>query len=150
MPNDTVMVLVDPNNGGKPYYSTFGSAYDDGSDNIIHNGVIRLSEFHETLGSSLAIDKFEPVSMYELIKKAGASFVATMDNNNGSYVPCSASEATIMATLSGVETPFKYDSNPSTTPRYNITITGTDLEDEDGNLPVNESYYLSFFTDDES
>ena len=75
IPDDTVLVLVDPQKNGKPYYARYEDAIDGDR--------LKLSAFHAELDNDSS-EAFKPVSLNDLLTltptaAAGGKFIATND-----------------------------------------------------------------------
>ena len=138
--NDTILVLVDANNGNKPYYGYFEDVYEPVSGSTTKGRLI-LENFHESLvpyGMTYqdGNEKFTPVDFNKLLK-----FTVRKDNDFGKYVRLpNSTGATIekdgwyyrLATAAELE---------SDADKYSIE---TDYDTDD--VPIEEGYYISFFT----
>ena len=123
--NGTVLVLVDPQRGGKPYYAFFSDVYDS------LTGKLSLSGFREGIGSGAY---FEPADFSELL-----NVTATLDNANGNMKTCSAGEATVVAKLDGVDTYFRVMSDGEGDPKYTLSIAPYVYESDNGDWVINDS-----------
>ena len=132
LPGDTLLALVDPNNSGKVYYSTFANA-------LMQDGVtLDLSKFKLPVyanGSfTLTGDAFSSIKLCELMD-------LSIDNGTDAvkkFVVCDEEDAYVKVG----DTYYRYAtdeelSNGSIT-KYGIKVSG----DEE----INETYYLSIFT----
>ena len=132
LPGDTLLALVDPNNSGKVYYSTFANA-------LMQDGVtLDLSKFKLPVyanGSfTLTGDAFSSIKLCELMD-------LSIDNGTDAvkkFVVCDEEDAYVKVG----DTYYRYAtdeelSNGSIT-KYGIKVSG----DEE----INEAYYLSIFT----
>ncbi|MBQ8967670.1 hypothetical protein [Ruminococcus sp.] len=134
--SSTVLVLVDRNNYDKHYYSTFGSA--------VSNGVLNLSSFKSNIDGTG--DNFTPVFFNNYL-----TLTASEDTNGkfkkleGTYADDAAAVeagADIKATdgyYAAIGDDEVYDGT-----RYSLTVTTEN--DATGYVPMEESYYISFFT----
>ena len=132
LPGDTLLALVDPNNSGKVYYSTFANA-------LMQDGVtLDLSKFklpvYENGSFTLTGDAFSSIKLCELMD-------LSIDNGTDAvkkFVVCDEEDAYVKVG----DTYYRYAtdeelSNGSIT-KYGIKVSG----DEE----INEAYYLSIFT----
>lgn len=135
--NDTVLVLVDRNNYDKHYYSTFGRA--------VSNGELSLSSFKENIDNTGA--SFTPVYFNNYL-----TLTAAVDANGkykkltGTYADdevAVAAGAEIRATDGYYATIGEEEEYEGT--RYSLTVT-TANDATTGYVPMEESYYISFFT----
>lgn len=128
LPNNTVLVLVDRNNGDKPYYARFGDVFDTTTNQI------DLSLFRTGLGSG---SYFAPVGFDTLLSQAGT--LTAEVSANGTFVRLGGdTDATIKVG------DYYYRLAEETDPagdRYSITFTA-----EEGFDRLCESYYISIFT----
>ncbi|MBP5617674.1 MAG: hypothetical protein J6X61_00805, partial [Clostridia bacterium] len=140
LPSDTLLVLVDVNRGGKPYYATFGSAYNAAT------GTLSLSAFHENLGDNTSATAFTPVSLGALLCQGETQGLTATQANDGGLMITDEAHATVKAYLGGVETYFRAATDGTNeADRYTVSVAKTD--GADGYIPLEEAYYISFFTD---
>ena len=122
-PSDTILVLVDANRGGMPYYSTFGDAYNSVS------GVLELGEFTSADGTP-----FTPVQFNDMISLKEVS--------GSTYKKFASGEDTSTATVKIGDDYYKPVESGGTCA---IELDYNNLGDSD-RVPLKESYYLTFFT----
>ena len=138
---DTVLVLVDPNDGGKPYYARYGDVFGNGT-----NGTFSLSSFKENLDGTGA--SFKSVSLCDLLD------LRYVSDPSGLFVEDVQANATVKAKNSSgsVEAYFRLKSEIDTGPYYSISVNKTDESytyDQNKSsyiVKLDESYYISFFT----
>lgn len=121
IPNDTKLVLIDPNsNSDKAYYSTAGAFNSNGDQRVIN-----LSQFADRSGNN-----FNEKTLYSLLDgKIQAETVA--DGEKGYYNEVSAeTEGAIPFTIGGTKHYYQYDGTNGT---INLTVS----------KPIYEDYYLS-------
>lgn len=154
-PADTKMVLIDPNNGNKAYYSsvTGGQVYGDGDD-----AVTDQTELGGAV-SKLYLNKFVDLS-------GETTFVSTQLNdyfnitiaasnaNDGKFIACSDqtnhSDATICGTYNGTTVWLKPKTDETSGSFYNIstmTYKSTAPTVANGSKTyLKEDYYVTIFT----
>ena len=130
-PADTVLVLVDPNRGGKPYYATIGTA--------VTGNTLSLSAFRSVMtvtgsGYSFSGEAFEPVDLDVLL---GLTATRAGDGTD-KMVPCAAGDATAMVGTQGYRPATDEEMADGSVLKYTLTTTVSDLA---------ERYYLSVFTE---
>ncbi|MBQ9468206.1 MAG: hypothetical protein IJU52_04280 [Clostridia bacterium] len=123
LPADTVLVLIDPNRGGKPYYATFGTAR--------VGSTLDLGRFKETMTYSggtytFSGESFTPVDLEDMMD------LTVTQNSKGKFMTCDAENATVVVDGQGY---CPVSGSPSQ--KYNITV---------GNTPV-EEYYISIYSE---
>ncbi|MGN0656841.1 MAG: hypothetical protein ACI4KR_08605, partial [Ruminiclostridium sp.] len=133
-PDSTKIALVDKNNGGKAYYSdmvTASSVVDEGTK-------LSFDQFTDFSGTNA----FSPVSFIELLEKSAD--ITVEPNENGTLVSCTEDEATVKIGGSYYRKKTDTDSGEF----YTAAVTPKEGKlSENGILIVEESYYLSFFTE---
>lgn len=138
IPNDTQLVLVDKNNNGMAYYSTFSSAvsaYND-DDNKLNFNCFTSSDNKP----------FEPVPFIDLLS-VSANITANADAN-GTLAKCDAADAN--ATVRIGEQYYRL-AESSDTEKYSVTVAAKDSSYLNGDiLKVDEEYYLSIFTKEDN
>ena len=126
LPGTTVLVLVDADAGGKPYYARFSEVY--------ANGTLSLRNFRETLDDSTSA-AFTPMPLNSLLPIVASS-------GGGNMVACAEGAASVKALLGGVETYFRVATeDDEDLPHYTLSVNAA--ENDDGFVP----YYISFFTE---
>ena len=125
LPDNTILVLVDPQNNGKPYYGV--------KSEVVQNGYIYLNRFKTTItknGNSYTLsgDSFSPVmfnDMLDLSISGSGNLVTTTENDED-------------ATVKVGNTFYKFDA---------ATTSGSKVVVNDTFDYLSEKYYISFFTD---
>ena len=125
LPGNTILVLVDPQNNGKPYYGIMSE--------VVENGIIYLNRFKTTITKSgntytLSGDSFSPIMFNDILNlsiSSGGHLVATTENDDAKSVKVG-------------NTFYKFDA--AATNGFKVTVN-----DEFDYL--SEKYYISFFTD---
>lgn len=136
--DDTILVLVDRNRGGKPYYARFGDAY--------KNGYIDLSKFTEDLDDPNSA-KFSPIPLTDLLD------IEYETETGGRFVEAeSEGVATAKASKNGTTKFFRIaEATDSSKQHYKLTVKNTYISDSGDPhykyVDANESYYISFFTE---
>ncbi len=128
-PSDAILVLVDKNRGGTPYYAPASA---------INNGELPLSAFKTTMtydGSTYTFsgESFTPLAFSEFF-----TITATADAA-GKLVQCLSSDPnlTLMIGSQGYRYATDEEIADNEVTKYSVTVSGDDVE---------ESYYLSVFT----
>ena len=135
LPNDTILVLVDPSRGGKPYYARFNQVYNTST------GVLSLSGFREVLDDNTSA-AFSPINLCEMLELTAA------ENATGTFVRCNSTPA--QATVKVGDDFYRIATESDTSlQHYNITVGGTN-DATTGYLDTEEPYYISFFTEGSS
>ena len=126
-PSDTVLVLVDKNRGGKPYYATVGTA--------ISGTTLNLSAFRETMSSTgvLGGDAFSPVNLEQMLTLA----VSQQGGGADKLVKCAEGDATVVVSGQGYRLATDAELADGTVEKYTVTASGQE---------ISERYYLSVFT----
>ncbi|MBO4452496.1 MAG: hypothetical protein J5793_01030, partial [Clostridia bacterium] len=138
LPADTtVLVLVDPNNGGKAYYARFADVYS--------NGTLSLSGFRERLDDATSA-AFAPVTFDDMLD-------ISAEPGDGSYVEWQQGDSAA-ATVTAVYNNNVLRLRPATDAdssrqHYNLIVENDD-DPATGHLDAKESYYISFFTASQS
>ena len=131
-PNNTKIALVDRNNCGKAYYSVINA-----TDRTLNFGDFTAFDGETT---------FSPVSFCELLEKS-ADIVAEV-SANGTLVECTESDPNATVKISGTYYRKKTDEDTDKD-FYSVTVTPkSGMTAADNTLIVEESYYLSFFTNE--
>ena len=130
-PADTVLVLVDPNRGGKPYYATVGTA-------VVGN-TLSLAAFRSVMsydGSSYSFsgDYFAPLHLDELLGLT----VTRVGDGSDTMVPCAAGVATAMVGQQGYRIATDEEMADGSVLKYTLTTSASNMA---------EAYYLSIFTE---
>ncbi|MBP5288712.1 MAG: hypothetical protein J6Z79_02420, partial [Clostridia bacterium] len=126
-PANTVLVLVDPDNGGKPYYATFGEA--------MTGNTLNLSAFKSVMtpdgagGYTFSGDSFTPQTLSNMMTLSAA----TTGTESDTMVQCAANEATVTVNGQG----YRLATDEDTGTKYTISVS--DMETEE--------YYLSIYTE---
>lgn len=145
LPGDTILVLNDATNGGKPYYARFREVYNAGT------GILSLANFRETLDDNTSA-AFTPCDFNDF---PGLSFTAA-DDPNGTLILCDSAPnlATVRATYNGAEHLFRVanEADAADHDAQHVTLSadlpqGASSEDQ---VDMSEPYYVSFFTDSTS
>ncbi len=135
-PSDTVLVLIDPNNGGKAYYSTIGQALVGTNLNLsAFKSVMTVVNGELTFSG----DSFSPVKLQKLLDLTTSGprttdlwetdkFVTTADEN----------EATVYVGNQGYRLATAEELEDTTIGKYSIYT---------GDSTAVEKYYLSIFTE---
>ncbi len=141
-PADTVLVLVDPSKGGRPYYSTIGDA-------LVGN-TLSLSAFRTGFSKSggiitLSGDYFSPTNLEDLF-----TLTATTGNEGDNMVQCADEYATVFVpvgngTYQGYRVAEDSELANGAITKYTIGVT---IPNSATNL--SERYYLSVFTENAS
>ncbi|MGN0618160.1 MAG: hypothetical protein ACI4J7_03980, partial [Ruminiclostridium sp.] len=133
-PSGTKIALVDRNRDGKAYYSDMDTAFDAVDKKL------NFSSFKASDDTG-----FSPVSFLELLEKSADISVGD-PVENGTLAKCGedeVSEATVK--IGGIYYRRKKDTD---TEAYSVTVTPKEgMVVENDILTVEESYYLSFFTE---
>ena len=131
-PAGTVMVLVDPNNGGRAYYAPFSA---------INNGALSLTAFRPVMTQSngeisFSGEAFAPVQLCKLLESK------LQIANGGTLVECVAADATFILGGQGYR-PATDAEMADNTPKFSVEVKdGVDGDFSD----FTESYYLTVFT----
>ena len=142
LPGDTILVLNDATNGGKPYYARFSEVYNAGT------GILSLANFRETLDDNTSA-AFTPCDFNDF---PGLSFTAVNDPD-GTLILCDSAPnlATVRATYNGAEHLFRVANEAVAADHdaQHVTLSadlpqGASSEDQ---VDMSEPYYVSFFTD---
>lgn len=134
LPDNTVLVLVDRNDGDKPYYAYFRDAFKR-ADNTID-----LAAFRTGLDSG---SYFQPVGFDKLLANSGTLTAEVSDE--GTYIKLpNNTDATIQ--VGGEYFRLAEETDPAGD-RYTITFTPADGEEFE---KLCESYYISIFTGTEA
>ncbi|MBP5311290.1 MAG: hypothetical protein J6112_00450, partial [Clostridia bacterium] len=124
LPDETVFVLVDPNDGGKAYYATKQSAM---TGNTLNLSAFK-SEMTESGGTyTFSGDTFVPQNLSELMT------LAAVADSSGEMVVCGSGE-TPTVVVNGVG--YRHIEENETGTTYRITVSEVRYE----------QYYLSVFT----
>ena len=168
--NDTILVLVDPNDGGKVYYATWGDAYSAGK--------LNLSAFHPEMDGSG--DAFTPKNFDDFM-----TVTAISEGDDRNLVRCAADHADLIVVDSngqGYRMATDAEAADAGVTKYRINVTpkymvedkngayvsgassgddgaiqvggewyrpATPEDDDDKYSALTESYYLSIFTEDD-
>lgn len=130
LPSSTVLVLVDPSKGGRPYYSTIGQA--------LAGNTLSLSSFQTGFSRSAGIvtlsgDHFAPTNLEDYL-------TVTVTPGEGSLVQCEGlEEPTLVVNGQGYRLATEDDSAKT---KYTATVAIPG-----GSTYFTEKYYLSVFTD---
>ena len=147
LPDDTIVVLVDPNRGGKPYYARLSDVYNSSTE------ILSLSGFREELDNSSSA-AFTPVTLNSLL-----NLTPTLDAS-GLFVNCSE-ETDATVTIGEYHYRLAEDNaEDNAKDHYSITVNGTNelhtVKKSSGEtytvstLKLEEQYYISFLTEADS
>ena len=126
-PSGTVLVLVDPNRGGKPYYATIGTA--------LSGNTLNLGAFRETMPSVGVFggEYFTPVNLDKLMTFS----VTTVGDGTDKMVACDAAYATVMVGNQGYRLATEEELKDNEVTKVTVTVTAMSVE----------KYYLSILTE---
>ena len=129
-PPETVLVLVDKNRGGKPYYSTVGDA--------LFGNTLSLSAFREGFNRSggtvtLSGESFSPLDLGDML-----SLSVSQTGSGDKLVKCAAGDATVIAEGQGYRLADDIELADGSILKYTVTA---------GVNSLSENYYLSIFTE---
>ena len=132
LPGDTILVLVDPNNGGKPYYAKL-------SDALTLGNVLDLGAFREVMTKSgdtvvFSGNYFTPKKLGEFMSLS----VRQVGGGADTMVACDLEYATVVVSGQGYRLATDLELSDSETPKYTVTASGA---------PIIEQYYISVFTE---
>ena len=134
-PDGTKIALVDKNRGGKAFYSVWENAFSSSEHKL------EFSAFSDSSGAG-----FTSVSLCSILQKSAV--IKAEPNTEGNLVICDDAndpEATVKIGESLYRK--KTDSDTDSSKYFSVTVTPkSGMTAADGNLKVEESYYLSFFT----
>ncbi|MBO4734726.1 MAG: hypothetical protein J5662_09640, partial [Clostridia bacterium] len=128
-PGDTILTLVDPNDGDKPYYAKLSSA--------LSGTTLNLSAFKETMtadglgGYTFSGDNFTPVSLDSLMT------ISVTGSASGKFVTCDDASATVSVSGQGYRLATDEEIADNGVSKYSLTVTAVRPE----------SYYLSVYTE---
>ena len=129
LPADTVLVLVDPNNGGKPYYATIGTAL---SGNVLNLSAFRAGMSKDGGGTlTFSGDYFTPKELYKFM-----TFGAVTEGGN--LVECDDEYATVIVSGQGYRLATDLELADNGVTKYTVEVTSATFA---------EKYYLSIFTE---
>ena len=152
--DDTLLVLVDRNNGGKPYYAWFNQAKSARTGDVF---TLDLSKFRSEIveynqtgvyaDAELSGEAFSPIALCDLVD------MTAREDASGQLVPWVEADTpgqaapVVSAKLEGVSTKFRRATEEELSDagavKYSISVNNAeDWQD------VSESYYLSVFTDE--
>ena len=146
LPGDTVLVLVDPGQGGKAYYSTVGIAmnYQNYSESMLEQRKLTTIDF-STFRSELSLvngtyvpsgDYFTPRNFSDMMD------ISVSLDEEGTLVPVTGSEEpSVEYNNIGYRIATSEELADSTVEKYKATVSGSDSD------LLEESYYLSFITE---
>lgn len=138
IPNDTQLVLVDKNNNGRAYYSSYTDA---ASEYLSTDDKLNFDSFMSSDG-----EKFSPVPFIDLLS-VSANITANADAN-GTLAKCDAAD--VGATVRIGEQYYRL-AESSDTEKYSVTVAAKDSSYLNGDiLKVDEEYYLSIFTKEDN
>ncbi|MBO4539747.1 MAG: hypothetical protein J5781_05675, partial [Clostridia bacterium] len=135
-PSGTVLVLIDPNNGGKAYYSTIGEA-------LVGNN-LNLSSFKSVMSAvngelTFSGDSFTPVKLHKLLDLTTSGPRTTDLWETDKFVTTNnENEATVFVGTQGYRLATTEELADTTIGKYTIYT---------GNSTAVEKYYLSIFTE---
>ena len=130
-PDSTVLVLVDPNRGGKPYYATIKTA--------LSGNTLNLSAFKETMtvgneGYVFGGESFSPVTLGSLMTLS----VTSEGENRNMVAENDPASATVVVSGQGYRLATDEEKADGTVTKYRVIVSGSISE---------ERYYLSVFTE---
>ena len=157
-PEDTKMVLIDPNNGNKAYYSSvsggqvYGSEATVVTDQTEPGGIVSklyLNRFVDLTGN----DKFTSTQLNDYFDIT----LVTSNATDGKFVPCSDqtnhTDATICGTYNGTKIWLKPKTDETTGSFYNISTMAyksTAPTIVNGSKTyLKEDYYVTIFTEND-
>lgn len=128
LPGDTILVLVDPNRGGKPYYAKLSDA--------LSGNVLNLSAFREEMtkdGASVTFsgNYFTPLELDELMALSVTDDGTLVKEND-------LAAATVVVAGQGYRLATDDELADGSVAKYSVTIT---------DQAVVEQYYISAFTE---
>ena len=131
-PADTVLVLVDRNRGGKPYYASITDA--------LSGEVLNLSAFRENMtksGDTLIFsgDYFTPLKFSEML-----TLTATSDPS-GTLVVTTGNDETVVIGSTKYRLATDLEKSDAGITKYTISVTGDPLD------TIEESYYITILTE---
>ncbi len=133
LPAGTVLVLVDPNNGGKPYYATVGTAL---VGNDLNLGAFRSVMSKDGAGNlTFSGDYFTPVDLDEMMT---LSATTEGEASEKKMVACADNVATVVVSGQGYRLATDEELADGSVTKYKITVS---------NATFAEKYYLSIFTE---
>lgn len=133
LPAGTVLVLVDPNNGGKPYYATVGTAL---VGNDLNLGAFRSVMSKDGAGNlTFSGDYFTPVDLDEMMT---LSATTEGEASEKKMVACANNVATVVVSGQGYRLATDEELADGSVTKYKITVS---------NATFAEKYYLSIFTE---
>ena len=138
LPADTILVLVDKNRDGKPYYAKFGDA--------LTGNLLNLSAFRSVMTKSgntytFSGESFEPLTLSEMLAKSMT--VSVSSDPDGTLVPTNTpAEATFTYNNQGYRLATDAELEDSGVTKYTASITAPA-----GSPNLTESYYISAFTE---
>ena len=127
-PSETILVLVDANRGGKPYYATIGTA--------LSGSRLNLSAFREDMASdgTLGGDFFTPVNLEDMMTIS----VTTVGGGEDKLVACEVGSASVVVNGQGYRAATDEELEDGSVTKYSVTLSGSEFT---------ERYYLSVFTE---
>lgn len=128
LPGDTVLVLVDPNRGGKPYYATLSMA--------LAGNQLNLSAFREVMtrnGDSVTFSGgyFSPLTFDQMMTLGVESGGTLVEENDLAL-------ATVVVAGQGYRLATDEELADGSVDKYSVTVSDS---------PVVEQYYISAFTE---
>ena len=130
---DTILVLVDRNDGGKAYYAKLSDAL---SGNTLDLRVFKSVMTKNGNNVTFSGDSFEPKKFSDLL-----TLTATVDNVSGTMVTCDAASATVIIGGQGYRLATDEELANAGIDKYTVSVGAIA-----GNA-LTESYYLSVFTE---
>lgn len=137
-PADTVLVLVDKNRGGKPYYATFGDA--------VTGNTLNLSAFRSVMtktGGTLSFsgESFVPLTLSEMLEESMT--VTVSSSASGTLVTTNTpAETTFTCNGQGYRLATDEELEDGGVTKYTVSVTAPA-----GAQHITESYYISAFTE---
>lgn len=127
IPSDAVLVLVDKNRGGKPYYATAGTAFS--------GNTLNLSAFSERMSATgvFSGDTFTPVTLGDMMTLT----VTQQGGGADKLVECNVASATVVVAGQGYRLATDQELQDNSVQKYTVTASGAE---------ISERYYLSVYT----
>ena len=137
--DDTILVLVDRNDGGRPYYSKWG----DAKLVIGSSTTINLSAFKSIMTVSNGVvsfsgDSFEPKKFEEMMT------IEISNSNDGTLVACNENDPDPVVNIGGQGYRLATDDELAD---ESVSKFSANVSALNGDTNITESYFLSMFTD---
>lgn len=113
LPGNTILVLVDPNDGGKAYYAYFDQAFT--------NGYLDLTKFKTDLSREASDDRFTPLNL-DLVFGITVRSV----NEGGTLVRCAVGETALFTAKDGYGYRAATDTELADSTKTKYTVTDID------------------------